>query len=203
LAGVTLGFICFVTVLRPRPVVLGVGGAIALGTTAAWFSGFRPAPFSPDAAVDLLERDNFMSQLSGLELKLPGLPNSTWTEARQWAEQTQQFAERIAIREPTLIPELLETMHTVLDLSGQVAEALQVIRQIQTPTYRTLAQQRLDASRDRLQQTFSQMQALQDQMAIASLDRGSDDATLPLSLQALIADNKTILQATPTPSEGA
>lgn len=197
LVGVALGYACLIAALRPRPVVLGVGGAIALGTIAVWIGGFRPQPVSPDALNNLLERQNFLSRLVDLEAKIPNLPQSQWTETRQWAEQSQLSAEQIAQREPTLIPDLLEAMHTVLDLAGQVAEALQVIAQIQTATYRELAQQRLHASSDRLQQTHAQLQSLQDQIALASLDRSGADANLPGRLQILIAENKTTLQNPP------
>jgi tRNA A37 threonylcarbamoyladenosine biosynthesis protein TsaE len=84
----------------------------------------------------------------------------------------------------------------VVDLARQVAEGLAVIEQVQTPTYRQLAQQRLTASSDRLQVTHAQLQQLQDQVTLASLDsetgRGS---LLPQGLQTLIAANRDILES--------
>jgi hypothetical protein len=91
--------------------------------------------------------------------------------------------------------DLLEALHTVVDLARQVAEGLAVVEQVQTPTYRQLAQQRLTASCDRLQATRAQLQQLQDQVTLASLDpETGSDSLLPQGLQTLIAANRDILE---------
>ncbi|MEB3233193.1 MAG: hypothetical protein VKJ64_19460, partial [Leptolyngbyaceae bacterium] len=92
-----------------------------------------------------------------------------------------------------LHPDLLEAVHTVLDLTQQVADALNVLQTIQTPVYQQMVQARLRQSCDRLQQTHQQLQQLQDQVALASLDANA--ATLPQRLQQLIAANQEILNA--------
>jgi hypothetical protein len=83
----------------------------------------------------------------------------------------------------------------VMDLAKQVADGLTVIDQIETPTYRQLAQQRVEASRDRLQATHAQLQQLQDQVALSSLETDSTASSpLPDRLQTLITANKYILE---------
>jgi hypothetical protein len=198
LTGTLLGYLCLILWLHPRPVVLLSGGAIALTMISAWLWEFRPKRSPQErATANLLHQDIFLVQLTALESKVPTLPESAWEKARNWAHKTQELAQRIAEREPTLIPELLETLHTVLDLSGQVVEALQVMSQIQTSAYRHLAQQRLQASCNRLQETHDQLQHLQDQIALATLGRGEAGGTsaLPKRLQVLIAANKSTLQS--------
>ncbi len=197
LTGALLGYLCLILWLRPRPVVLLSGGAIALAMISTWLWEFRPKQSPQErATANLLDQEIFLVQLTALEGNIPTLPESAWQRARHWAHKSQEFAQRIAEREATLIPELLETLHTVLDLSGQVVEALQVMSQIQTSAYRRLAQQRLQASCNRLRETHDQLQHLQDQIALATLDRGEAglSSALPKRLQVLIADNKSTLQ---------
>ena len=194
LAGTALGYFGFVVWLGGRWIVLGVGGAIALATIGAWLWLFCQA--SAGWATNLLDRATFLAQLAVLERRSPGTSQATWKQARQWAQATQEFAGRIASREPSLTPELLEALHTVLALTGQVAEALQAVEQVQSATYRPLAHQRLQANCDRLQKTHDQLQHLQDQLFLSTLDREAMTSTtsLPLSLRLVIEANRTTLQ---------
>ncbi|HEY9728874.1 MAG TPA: hypothetical protein V6D50_20685 [Chroococcales cyanobacterium] len=208
LIGIGLGYLCFIVWLGSRPVVLVSGGVIALVAIASWLWQFTPKPVPPDSAANLLNREIFLSEVAALEQNIPNLPQLRWEQARSWAERIHGFAQRIAEREPTLTPELLEALNTVLDLLRQVVEGLQVTEQIQTSTYRHLAQQRLQASCARLRETHDQFQQLQDQIALSTLEQGTSvvTSTLPKRLQVLIADNKTTLQS-PTdesspPSQG-
>lgn len=197
LIGIGLGYFCLIFWLGSRPVVLVSGGIITLAMIASWLWEFRKKPVPPESTANLLDRETFLTQLVALERNIPSLPEPRWERVRNWAQSIQEFAQRIAEREPTLTPELLEALHTVLDLSRQVVEALQVMAQIQTPTYRHLAQQRLEASCDRLQETHHQLQQLQDQIALSALDQGASGVTsiLPKRLQVLIAENKTTLHS--------
>ena len=194
LAGTALGYFGFVVWLGGRWIVLGVGGAIALATIGAWLWLFCQA--SAGWATNLLDRATFLAQLAVLERHSPATSQATWKQARQWAQATQGFAGRIASREPSLTPELLEALHTVLALTGQVAEALQAVEQVQSATYRPLAHQRLQANCDRLQKTHDQLQHLQDQLFLSTLDREAMTSTtsLPLSLRLVIEANRTTLQ---------
>jgi hypothetical protein len=158
----------------------------------SWAAGFRPSEATANSG-DLLDAQTFASQLGTLEQRVPPKAQRAWREVQAWSTESQRFAARIYDRDPLLQVELLEALHTVLDLSGQVADGLAVLDQIETPAYQQMAQQRLAASRDRLQATHSQLQQLQDQVALSTLDTAGD-STLPHSLQSLIEANKTILQ---------
>ena len=192
LGGTALGYALLMVLAGPRPVAGLAGAGVAAAMVGSWAVGFRP-----DEAIatgsDLLDDRTFAAQLAPLGQRVPAKSQKPWREVQTWAIESQRFATRIYDRDPLLQVELLEAMHTVLDLSGQVADGLAVIDQIETPAYKQMAQQRLAASRDRLQATYAQLQQLQDQLALSTLDDNSSD-TLPQRLQTLIDANKTILQ---------
>lgn len=195
LLGLVMGYGGLLRWQGTRPIVWLLGGAIALITLAVWVGQTRPQPQPEGAADNLLDPIVFRERLKVLERQLPPASPPEWTQAQTWALQIQQCAEQIAQREPSLTPDLLEALHTVLDLSSQVAEALHVTQRIQTPTYRQLAQERLTLSGDRLHETWAQMQQLQDQLALSALEQqAAQTEPLPAQLRLLIADNKTTLQ---------
>lgn len=201
LLGLALGWGLLIRWQGMRPTVWIVGGAIALVTLVVWVWEIRPQPIPEGAADNLLDRVVFLEKLKILERQLPNAGQQEWVQAQTWAQRTQEFAEQIAQREPTLTPELLEALYTVLDLSGQVAEALQVTQKIQTPTYRQLAEERLRMSGDRLRATHDQMQQLQDQLALSTLEQQvANSEPLPARLRLLITDNKTTLRSPDTPA---
>jgi hypothetical protein len=149
---------------------LAEGISAAMVGTWAWLTGFQTKSGTL-ANSDLLDAtDNFAARLRQLNQQVPAKSRPTWEQAEAWATESQRFAERIYERDPMLQVELLEAMHTVLNLARQVAEGLKVMDEIETPTYRKLAKQRLEASRNRLQASHSQLQQLQDQVALAGLD---------------------------------
>jgi hypothetical protein len=194
LLGVSLGYLVFVGYLYPRPIVLIVGGAIALITLAVWFWQFRqPHQIS---RVYLLQQDVFQHHLTTLDRQIPMTAKPDWDQAQQWAQAAQVAAMQIAQQEPNLIPELLEALHTVLDLADQVVEGLVVMESIHTSAYRSRLQQQREDSQTRLRQTHDQLQQLQDQMALNLLERRcSINSTLPARLQLLIAENKLALKS--------
>ncbi len=192
LGGTALGYALMIFLAGPKPVAVVAGSGVAAAMVTSWAAGFRPSE-ATDNSGDLLDAQTFASQLGTLGRRVPPKAQKAWREVQDWSTESQRFAARIFDRDPLLQVELLEALHTILDLSGQVADGLAVLDQIETPAYQQMAQQRLADSRDRLQATHSQLQQLQDQVALSTLDTASD-STLPHSLQSLIEANKTILQ---------
>ena len=78
--------------------------------------GFQSLVVRGDRSSNLLEANSFKVQLQQLEEKVPQARLTTWQQAKTWATESQQFAERICVRDPLLQVELLEAMHTVLSL---------------------------------------------------------------------------------------
>jgi len=195
LAGTALGYGALLWLAGSRPMTWLGGGGIAVAMVSSWVTGFR-SPATETLDSDLLNRDTFNHQIEALARRIPPKHQKPWRQTQTWAIESQDFAAHIYERDPLLQVELLEAMHTVIDLAEQVAEGFAVIDQIKTPTYHQLAQQRLAASQDRVQATHAQLQQLQDQIALASLDNPSD-SSLPQRLQTLIAANKHILEDTP------
>jgi len=202
LLGVGVGYLCLMAWLRPRPVVVLSGGAIALTAAAIWVR--QAQHFVPQKSENLLEREVFMEQLElvALDRQVLDAEQADWNVAYGWAESAHAAAAQLVQREPLLLPELIETLHTVIDLATHVVVAMQLVRQVQTLPYQELAQQRLQISRDRLHYTCTQLQQLCDQLALDDLDRRSQntDSTLPTSLQILITDNKNALESGGTSS---
>lgn len=196
LVGTALGYAVLLVLAGPRPLVWISGGGITAAMVGSWAAGFRERSLTQAEAGDLLDEIAFQQQIQALESKVPAPSNPTWQRVRTWALESQASATNIYQRDSLLQVELLEALHTVVDLTRQVAEALQVIDQIQTPAYRQMAEQRLQASCDRMQETHAQLQQLQDQIALSSLDPGeSSTKLLPERLQTLVAANKQILES--------
>ncbi|PSN05721.1 hypothetical protein C7271_08190 [filamentous cyanobacterium CCP5] len=202
LVGIGLGFALLVGLAGWRPWVWIGGGTIAAIMLFTWMTGFRSTP-SVLVAGDLLNGQVLQQELDTLAQKVPQPRQKPWPQVRTWAEDAQRFAERICDRDPLMRADLLEALHTVLDLARQVAEALQVLDHIETPAYQALAQKRLRASCDRMAATHAQLQQLQDQVALSALDSGqSADKALPQRLQTLVAANRQILNDIDSESKG-
>ena len=140
----------------------------------------------------MLQPEIFLNHITILNDRVPEACQSLWRSVQAQAQAIQQTAAQIAQQEPTFIPDLLETLHTVLDLVDQLVQALQVTQQVQTPHYRELSQTQLQSSLDRLQQTHDQLQELRDQMALASLKQRSriTPSGISMRLQILITENE-------------
>lgn len=193
LLGTALGYGLLILLAGNRPVAWVGGGVVATVMASSWVTGYQVS--SKEAAEydgDWLNAANFQRRIDSIHAQVARDHDKTWQPIKTWALQSQAFAMRICDREPTLRPELLEALYTVVDLAQQVADGLQVQSQIQTPTYQKLAQQQLQQRCVRMQQTHAQLQQLQDQVALASLSQG--DTSLPQRLETLIAANKEILE---------
>lgn len=196
LLGTALGYGALLWLAGPKPLAILGGGGISAAMVSSWAMGCRQRG-DETSSSNLLEAEVFLSQIEPLGKRVPAASQAIWKESLAWATASQRFAARICEREPMLQVELLEALHTVMALSKQVAEGLAVVPQIETPTYRQLTQQRIEASRERLQDTHDQLQQLQDQVALASLDSDTPTGDLPKGLQTLIVANKHILEDAP------
>ncbi|NJR64767.1 MAG: hypothetical protein HC772_04655 [Leptolyngbyaceae cyanobacterium CRU_2_3] len=174
--------------------IVVVSGAVIVGVAiAAWYTQLRSQATAHSAhSANLLQADVFLSHISFLTNRIPDAAQLQWQSVQQQAQAIQQIAAQIAQQESTLIPDLLETLHTVLDLIDQLVQALQVTQQVQTPRYRELAQHQLKTSLSRLQQTHDQLQELRDQIAFETLERRSltSPDIISTRLQTLIYENE-------------
>ena len=195
LAGTALGLACFVAVLRPRPLVIASGGAIAAIVFGSWTWQIKKE-FAWLNENNLLDRYVFITKLDALERKSLAT-GMQWQTAEEWAREIHSYAEKVVEKEPDLTVDILEALITVLDLAGQVADAIATIGQVKSENYRVVAQRRLQASYDRLQATHELLENLQDQILLLSLDRNSSNLKMeiPAQLRLAIDTNKITLQA--------
>lgn len=205
MVGILMGFGGLVGVVGNRTLVWVGGSGLSLAMLGSWVWGFRPGSASSSGPVqmsqDWLHPESLKSYLTELEQSLPAPENSTWCRAKAWAGEVQTAAQRIVEQDPLLHVDIVETLHTVMGLVAQIAETLRIQAQLQTPIYRTVAQQHLQASCDRLQDSNAQLQQLQDQLMLSKLERSEQESPLPQHLQTLIAANKVILEQPLKPLE--
>lgn len=192
LVGIILGLSIFLNSVGIRPFTLILGGLISLAMLGFWLKHLYS--ILSQTEDNLLEIDNFLQQLKAIAVKLGKKTSLSWSKAETYAKESQQFCQTIVQRESTLTPELIETLYTVLDLSNQVVEAILALEKVQTASYRTLAQEHLSTSLNRLQNTHDQLQQLQDQVLLSSLENPEISTRLPLYLQELINVNRSSLE---------
>jgi len=194
LGGTLLGYLALLVFTRFRWVSWGLGAAIALAMLAVWFLQFRRDRITTTG--DLLNATVMLEHLDAIAARVPGAADHpAWTEARQWASNSQAAAAAIAERDSTLVPDLIETLYTVEALAVNVALSAVALDQVQTEQYQSLTQQQLTQSRDRLRETHDQLQQLRDQLLLSQLrtDAAASGA-LPDRLQLLIDANKSTLK---------
>jgi len=191
--GILLAYVFLILWQGNRPIVWGLGGLASLTAIVAWtLSDQQPAK---TVMASLLDPPYFAEQLSALEALLADPRHPLWQTAKAAALESQTMAVHILERESLLLSELLETLHTVQDLAKQIVDGLTILGTMKTAAYRQLAEEKLRISADRLQQTRSQLQELQDQVTLASLEQQlAVSAPLPERLKLLIVENKNSLQ---------
>ena len=119
------GYLGFVLWLGIRLIVL-VSGGVIVGVAIVLLVSTTPAS-SILYIIKLATTDIFLSHTSFFDNQIPAAAQTQWRSVQQQAQTIQQIAVQIAQREPTFIPDLLETLHTVLDLIDQLVQALQII----------------------------------------------------------------------------
>jgi len=184
-----------------RPVVVITGAMICLVTLLVWPLLPSPTTISTDSD-DLLDPKVFFSQLDE-SLVLPGacLDDTAlhyWQQTYAQAEAIHRVAVAIAHKDAFFIPDLFDTLHTVLGLSAQFSQAFDATQQLKTLLYQKVAQQQLLASSHRLSQTHYQLQELHDQLLVNGMERASYKriSAVSTTLQTLIQNNKSGLTAT-------
>lgn len=200
LAGLTVGYGGLVLWQGLRLVVLITGGAITAAAITAWYC--FPKPQSRNLAAsstNLLELEVWRWRLANLEPLLPTVTQPQWQKTVQQAVAIHPLVTQIAQQEPTFIPDLIETLHTVLELVDQLSRALQTTQRVQMPHYQALAQQQLRRSQTRLQQTHEQLRELHDQLMLTDLTQRSQSIVSGISirLQLITAENAQSLLESP------
>jgi hypothetical protein len=200
LAGTGLSYLLFVMWLGMRSLVLIVGGAIALTMIGVWLWYIKDIEVKVKSTElgslegnNLLNREVFLKLLPTLEFENSKESRSTWQVVHHWAESSQTYCMKIAEQEPTLIPDLLDALHTVSALSQEIAETLQAMEQLQTSNYRRLAEEGIRASCDRLKSSYEKLQNLHDQAILLKIPAARVD--LPQQIKFLIEANEAILES--------
>ena len=190
--GTIFGLSIFLHWVGIRPLTVIMGGVIALFMMGAWLRLLHPIFSATEDNV--LDSDSFLQRLRQVAKKMGQNPSPPWKEAEKYSKECQQYCQKIVQKESFLATELIETLYTILDLSDQVAEAILALAQVQTEPYRVLAEKNLNTSLSRLVETHHQLQQLQDQALLSSLESAGDGNRLPLYLQSLIDNNRSALQ---------
>lgn len=192
ITGLLIGYVSFVLWLGMRLIVIFSGAVIVVLAIASWYVQLKDQKTnSSDTSANLLETDVFYSHIKYIETRVPVACQSLWRSVRQQAVNIQQIAIQISQQESTLTPDLLETLHTILDLIDRLVQALQVTEKVQTSHYRELAKQQLQSSLNRLQKSQDQLQELHDQIALDNLGQPTltTSSLISTKLQTLIAEN--------------
>ena len=195
----------WITTMGLRPPVLAIGIAIALLTLLSWIWQISRLPhlqshLAPERSANLLDKAVYANRIAQLQSQFRSHDrNPNWQQALELSQSSQTVAIAIADRRSPLSPDLLETLYTVLGLLEQVGQAIQVTQEVETPTYRHIAQQKLDTSLQRLAVTYQDLQLLRDQLALSSLAPEGDSNQLPINLQVLIQANSAALKLPDSP----
>ncbi|MGJ0605589.1 hypothetical protein [Cylindrospermopsis raciborskii] len=196
LTAIALGLSIFFHGVGVRPLSLGLSSAITAGMILAWLHPLQSQISANE--VNLLDTDNFQQWVQKIGSDLGNRSAADWQKAQTYAIKSHQLCQAIVAQESILTTEVLETLYTVLNLSEQVIHAILALEQVKTDRYRTLARNHLQTSLERLKNTHNNLQQIQDQILLSSLDRNTVNTELPLFLKTLIQENrsavKTIIQ---------
>ena len=126
LFGTALGYGGLIFFSGSRPLAWFGGGSVATAMVGSWVIGYRSSPSTTEDSSNLLETVVFKRCIEHIETQVAQGVYSTWQPVRDAALQSQTFAARIYEQESSLQAELLEALHTVVDLAQQVADGLKV-----------------------------------------------------------------------------
>ncbi|WP_427158885.1 hypothetical protein ACQFX9_23415 [Aliinostoc sp. HNIBRCY26] len=192
IVGLLIGYLGFVFWLGVRWIVIFSGAVIVALAIASWrWQLKRQNTIALDDTVNLLQADVFVNHINYRESKIPEASQVLWRSVKQQAVTIHQIAVEISQEESTLTPDLLETLHSILELIDRLVQALQVNTKVQTPYYQELTKQQLQSCLTRLQDTQDKLQELHDQIALDNLGNPMLNHTSVISsrLQTLINEN--------------
>ncbi len=191
---IALGLTLFLGITGLSWTTVAIALAVGITMAAAWYLQFpQRAPLEDRT---LLNPEVFVAELAAIA---PATARAPWPQAETWAIASQRAAAQIAQQDPQLVPDLLETLYTVVELARQVALGVTTLPQVQTEPYRSQAQAHLQASCDRLEATHNHLHHLQDQLLLAQLAvPDPSQSPLPQGLALLISANKTTLNQPPS-----
>jgi len=192
LMAIVLGLSIFFHGVGIRPLSLGLGSIIVAGMVVAWLYSLR-LEISTNS-VNLLDTDNFRQRLQKISSDISNKSTTEWQKAQTYAIESHQLCQAIVTQESILTTEILETLYTVLNLSEQVIHAILTLKQVKTERYRTLTRNHLQTSLDRLKTTHHNLQQLQDQVLLSSLDKNTVNTEFPLFLKTMIEENRSVVQ---------
>lgn len=203
--GVLLGYGSLVHILGTRPIVLLSGGVIMV---VAIISGIitqirhsqklrqrSRAQTQGQTLTNILDSQTFVQELRRIATGVPSGAKDQWQMVESELHAIYRMAQHIAQQESLFLADVLETLHTVLALAEQFAQALDVNDRVATPRYQQLAQSQLTQRRTRLRQTHDQLRELHDQIALVGLDQTpSLESGISERLQFIIAANESTIE---------
>ena len=206
--GVLLGYGSFIHLLGSRSIVIISGAmiavvAIALGViTQLRYTRQRQrrdrSQLQTHLQADILAPQTFAQELRRIATGVPSEAKAQWQTVEADLHATYRMAQHIAKRESLFIPDIVETLHTVLTLAEQFVQALEVNERVATLRYQQLAQEQLTQRRTRLRQTHDQLRELHDQIALVELEQiVSLDSGISERLQFIIAANERAIETHP------
>jgi len=184
-----------------RAIVIFSGALICVLTLFSWLLNPH-LPIEKQDDSNLLDQTVFRARLEAL-CSLPRNAKSKdaglvdWQRKYAQVEGIHQIVSAIARQAPLFIPDLLDTLYTVLELFSQFTQAFLATQQLRTLQYQKVAQQQLLTSTYRLNQTHTQLQELHDQLLTEEMNMHSPTLSSGVSsrLQTLITSNKSELAA--------
>ncbi|MGG6265361.1 hypothetical protein ACQ4M3_40185 [Leptolyngbya sp. AN03gr2] len=188
LLGISTAYLIFVLNVGIRPIVFLVGAGICLMTLLAWYWQIRQMLMN--SATDLLQTSVFLNYVNAFDQQIPPAAKVQWKPFRQGALKIQHLTTQIAQHDITLVPDLLETLHTIVALLEKTTQTLQASQQIKTNLAQQQTTQTIQNCATRLQESYLSLQEIHDQLALKD---ASQFSVALAQLQILIATNQTFL----------
>ncbi|MEO0867032.1 MAG: hypothetical protein AAFY17_01045 [Cyanobacteria bacterium J06642_11] len=196
LLGLLGGYGIFLAWLGLRWIVLISGAIIMVTTVCLWQFSLTSSPEAEPSAHTFLNPGEFLIHIQTLNDRVSPTHQEHWQSSYQQIIAIEQLVQQIMQQQPSFIPDLLDTLHTVISLAEQLIDAISITQQVRTPYYQKLALQQLHTSQLRLQQTYHQLESLHDQLMVTELEWRTAQSLGGMAerLQVLVAENTQSIQ---------